>query len=45
MSTAKVAKGKKKKAGTPAPGKSTLINLLQAAGAVDIVGRQVKPIS
>ncbi len=45
MSTAKVAKGKKKKAGTPAPGKSTLINLLQAAGAVDIVGRQVKPNS
>ncbi len=37
MSTAKVAKGKKKKAGTPAPGKT--------AGAVDLVGRQVKPDS
>jgi len=41
MNTAKVAKGKKKKAGTPAPGKTTLLNLLQAAGAVDLVGRQV----
>ncbi len=39
MNTAKVAKGKKRKAGTPAPGKTPLLNLLQAAGAVDLVVR------
>ena len=42
MNTAKVAKGKRKKAGTPGPGNTTLINLVQAAGAVDPVGRQVR---